>query len=167
MKHKKQNVVVNSGPTHHEFTVKNDGRFSVTNENPVDVRTFGRCLTDWIVREIGIIVDTFEDRIQNPYSTAIENSVTLRIKLAVRSANASSGGDVASVTASSERWEYTGITAHFENVSERDNFLLELNANYETPGNTPHKVGEMSVLLRVLGVRYQAYLLLFRFNWFC
>ena len=51
------------------------------------------------------IVDTVEDRIQNAILTAIENIVAPNNELAIRSKNASSGRDVTSVTAISERGE--------------------------------------------------------------
>ena len=81
---------------------------------------------------MGKFVDTVEDRIQSEILAAMDNIITPRIELAVKSVNASSGRDVASVTANSECGERIGITASFENVSKRNNTLHELNANDET-----------------------------------
>ena len=68
---------------------------------------------------MGNIVDTVKISIQNPILTAIDSIITPRIELAVRSINASSGRDARNLTANSERGEHIGITAPFENVSER------------------------------------------------
>ena len=94
---------------------------------------------------MGNIVDTVEDRIQNEILTAMDNNITPRIELAVRSKNASSGRDVASVTANSECGERIRITASFENVSERSNTFHELNANDGIRGNILVEVGEFWV----------------------
>ena len=48
------------------------------------------------------IVDTFEERIQNAFLTAIDNIAAPKIKVALRSTNASSGRDATSVSANSE-----------------------------------------------------------------
>ena len=90
------------------------------------------------------IVDTVEDRIQNAILTAIDNIVAPKIELAIRSINASSGRDVASVTANSERGERVGINASFENASE-NNILRVSNVNDETRQNIPDEVSELSV----------------------
>ena len=55
---------------------------------------------------MSIIIDTVEDRIQNAILTAIDKIVAPKIELAIRSINASSGRDVTSVTANSERGEH-------------------------------------------------------------
>ena len=92
----------------------------------------------------GIFVVTIEDRIRNAISPAIDNIVTPRIELAVRSLNASSVRDATSTTANSERGELIGITASFENVSGKNNTLTALSVNDKTTrGNIP---GEVSVL---------------------
>ena len=62
---------------------------------------------DRIDLEIGKIVDTVEDRIQDANLTAFRNFTPLRIELSVRIINSSSGRDAASVTANSERGEHT------------------------------------------------------------
>ena len=91
------------------------------------------------------IVDTVEDRIQNAILTAIDNIVTPKIELAIRSINASPGRDATSVSASSERREHVGINASFENASANDNTLGVSNVNDETRHDIPDEVSELSV----------------------
>ena len=69
------------------------------------------------------VVETLEGRIQDAFLTAMDNFITTRIELAVRSINESSR-DFASVTASSERGEEVGNSALFGKVSDRNsNFV--------------------------------------------
>ena len=91
------------------------------------------------------IVNTVEDRIQNAILAAIDNVVAPEIELAIRSMNASSGRDVTSVSASSERREHVGINASFENASGSNNTLTVSNVNDETRHNIPDEVSELSV----------------------
>ena len=91
------------------------------------------------------IVDTVEDRIQNAILTAIDNIVAPKIELAIRSINASSGRDVTSVSANSERREHMGINAPIENASENNNTLGVTNVNDETRRNSQDGVSELSV----------------------
>ena len=107
--------------------------------------TLERCFNERIDREMSNIVDTVEHRIQNAILTAIENIVAPKIELAIRSINASSGRDVTSVTANSERGERVGINASFENASENNNTLRVPNVNDETRLNIPDEVSELSV----------------------
>ena len=65
----------------------------------VNVKTLERCFNEKIDREMSNIVNTVEDKIQNPFLTAIDNIVAPKIELAIRSLNASSGRDATSVTA--------------------------------------------------------------------
>ena len=88
------------------------------------------------------IVDTVEDRIQNAILTAIENIVTPKIELAIRSVNASSGRDVTSETVNSEREEQTGIDAFLENASENNNTY---NGKDETRINILNEASGLSV----------------------
>ena len=90
------------------------------------------------------IVDTVEDRIQNAILTAIENIVTPKIELAIRSINASSGQDATSVSANSERKERVGINASFENASKNNGTLDVSIVNGETRHNIPDEVTELS-----------------------
>ena len=89
--------------------------------------------------------DTVGDRIQNAILTAIDTIFTPKIELAIRSINASSGRDATIVMVSSERGEIIGITAPFENVSERNNTLHVLNTYDETRNKIPDEVSELSV----------------------
>ena len=77
--------------------------------------------------------------------TAIDNIVAPKIELAIRSLNASSGRDVTSVTANSERGEHIGINASSENASGNNNTLGVSNVNDETRHNIPDEVSELSV----------------------
>ena len=89
------------------------------------------------------IVDTVEDRIQNAILTAIDNIVAPKIELAIRSINASSGRDVASASGNSERREYEGINASFENASENNRTLGTTHINDETRCNSHDGVSEL------------------------
>ena len=111
----------------------------------MNVRTLERCLYKRINREMSNVVDMVEDIIQNAILTTSDNMVTPRIKLAVRSINASPGRDATSFTAISEQGERAEITAPFGNVSERNNTFHEINANGKNGGNIPDKVSEFSV----------------------
>ena len=91
------------------------------------------------------IVDTVEDRIQNAILTAIDNIVAPKIELAIRSINASSGRDVTSVSANSERREHVGINAPFENASGNNDTIDVSNVNDETRQNIPDEVSELPV----------------------
>ena len=113
--------------------------------NTANIQTWEGCSNESVDREMRNIVDTVEDRIQNEILTAMDNNITTRIELAVKSKNVSSGRNAASVTANSECRERIRITASFETVSERNNIFHELNANDGTRGNIPVEVGELSV----------------------
>ena len=139
------NVVVNEGNNDREFTVSNSSNNTAVNESAMKVKTLERCFNERIDREMSNIVDTVEDRIQNAILTAIENIVAPKIELAIRSINASSGRDVTSVTANSERGERVGINASFENASENNNTLRVPNVSDETRLNIPDEVSELSV----------------------
>ena len=76
--------------------------------------------------------------------TAIDSIVASKIELAFRSINASSGRDVTSVIAISERWEHVGIITLFENASGIF-VLITTNSNDETRGIIPDEVSELSV----------------------
>ena len=76
-----------------------------------------RWFDERIDRVMSNIVDTVEEGIQNAILTAIDNIVAPKIELAIRSINASSGRDVTSVSANSERREHVGINTFFENAS--------------------------------------------------
>ena len=91
------------------------------------------------------IVVTVEDRIQNAILTAIDNIIAPKIELAIRSENASSGADVASVSVNSERGEQVGISAPFESASGSIDTLGVSKVNDETRNNFADEVSELSV----------------------
>ena len=139
---RQENIVVNEGTNDRDFTVSNSSNNTAVNESTVNVKTSERCFNEKIDREMSNIVDTVEDRIQNAILTAIENIVTPKVELAIRSINASSGRDVTSCTANSERWEQVGIISFFENASENNNIC---NGNDETRNNILNEASELSV----------------------
>ena len=141
---RQENVVVNEDTNDRDFTVSNSSNNTTVNESAVNVKTLERCFNERIDKEMSNIVDTVEDRIQNAILTAIDNIVAPKIELAIRSINASSGRDLTSVTANSERGERVGINAFLENVSE-NNTLRVSNVNDETRQNIPDEVNELSV----------------------
>ena len=138
-------VVVNEGTNDRDSTVGTSSNNSVVNGNARKVKTLERCFTERIDREMSFIVDTVEDRIQNAILTAIDNIVAPKIELAVRSNNASSGRDVTSVSANSERREHVGINTSFESASENNNTVGVSNVIDETRHNIPDEVSELSV----------------------
>ena len=103
------------------------------------------CFNEMIDREVNNIVDTVEDKIQKAILTSIDNIFAPIIELAVMSINASSGRDVTSVTANSERGEHEGINASFENACGNNNNLHVSDVNVETRHNIPDEVSELSV----------------------
>ena len=142
---RQENVVVNEGTNDQDFTVSNSSNNTAVNGGAMSVEALERCFNERIDREMSNIVDTVEDRIQNANLTAIENIVAPKIELAIRSINASSGRDVTSVTANSERGARVGINASFEDASENNNTLRVPNVNDETRLNIPDEVSEFSV----------------------
>ena len=142
---RQENAVVNMGTNDRDFTVSNSSNNTAVNENAMNVKTLERRFNERIDREMSNIVDTVEDRIQNAILTAIENIVTPKIELAIRSTNASSGRDVTSVIANSERGERVGINASFENASENNNTLRVPSVSDETRLNISDEVGELPV----------------------
>ena len=142
---RQENAVVNEGTNDRDFTVSTSNNDSVVNESTINVKTLERCFNERIDREMSNITDTVEDRIQNAILTAIENIVTPKIELAIRSINASSGRDATSLSANSERRECVGINASFENASKNNDTLDVSNVNDETRHNNPDEVSELSV----------------------
>ena len=142
---RQENVMVNEGTNDQDFTVGTSNVSSIVDENALNVKTLERCFNERIDREMNNIVETVEDRIQNAILTAIDNIVAPKIELAIRSINKSSGRDVTSVSANSERREHAGINAFFENASENNNKLNTTNENDETRQNIHDEVSELSV----------------------
>ena len=137
MSERRENTTVNEGTADQEFTVGKSHSNRTVNGNVMNLKTLERCFNEKIDREMGNIVDTVEDRIQNAILTAIDSIIFLEIELAIRSINASSGWDATSVLAISERGEHIRITSPFENVSERNNTLHVLCTNDETGNKIP------------------------------
>ena len=142
---KQPNGIFNEGTVDQEFTVNITGSNLTTNGNLVNGQTLQRCFYERIDREMGNINETVEDRIQNAILTALDDIITPRIELAVRSKNPSSREDATSVRTNSERGEQIGITAFFENVSERNYTLLEMCRNDDTGKKILDVVSELSV----------------------
>ena len=142
---RQRNVVVNEGTNDRDCTVGISNENIAIYEITVNVKTLERCLNERIDREMSNIVDTVEDKIQNVFLTAIDNIVAPKIELAIRSKNASSGRDVTSVTANSERGEHVGIITSFENASGNNNIPYGSNVKDETRHNIPDEVNELSV----------------------
>ena len=143
---RRENVVVNGGVDDQNFTGGTSNVSSIVNENALNVKTLERCFNERIDREMRNIVDTVEDKIQNAVLTAIDNIVTPKIELAIRSINASSGRDVTSASGDSERREYEGINASFENASANNRTLGMANTNDETRHDFHDGVSELPVL---------------------
>ena len=142
---RQESIVVNEGTNGRDFTVGTSSDNTPNNENASIVRTLERYFNERIDREMCNIVDTVEDRIQNAILTAIENIVAPKIELAIRSIIASSGRDVTSVTANSERGEYVGINTSFENASGNNSILYVSKVNDETRHHIPDEVNGLSV----------------------
>ena len=94
-----ENTTVNESTGDQELTDNNSGSNLAASENLLKVTTLERCFNEGIDREMGNMVDTVEDRIQNAILTAIDGSVTPEIELAIKSKNASSGRNATIVMA--------------------------------------------------------------------
>ena len=105
----RQNDVVNNSLADREFSFKFNDHLAVTIENTVVVQTMLITLTARTAREMGNAVETVEDRIQNAILAAMDNVITPRIELALRSLDASSGQEAASVTSTLDRREQVGL----------------------------------------------------------
>ena len=142
---RQESVTVNGGTNDQDFTAGTSNVGSVVNENTLNMKTLERCFNERIDREMSNVVDTVEDRIQNAILNAIDNIVAPKFELAIRSINASSGRDVTSVSANSERREHVGINASFENASENNNTLGVTNINDESRHSFQDGVSESRV----------------------
>ena len=112
----------------------------------MNVKALERCFNERVDREMNNIADTVEDRIQNAVLTAIDNIISPKIELAIRSISASSGRDVTSVSVNSERREHAGINASFENASGNNDTQVISKVNDETRHSFTEEVSELSVL---------------------
>ena len=142
---KRENFMVNEGTNDRDFSVGTFSKNLTTNEITVNMKTLERCFNERIDREVSNIVDTVENKIQNAILTAIDNIVAPKIELAYRLKIGSSGRDVTSVLANSERGEHAEINASFENASGNNNVLHVPNGNDETRNNISDEVSELSV----------------------
>ena len=142
---RQENIVVNEGTIAQDFTVGTSSKISVVNGNSKDLKNLQRCFNKKIDKEMGNIVNTVEDRIQNAILTALDNIVAPKIELAIRSMNASSGRDATNVSVNSKHREHVVFIASFENASENNNTLGVSDVNDGTRHNIPAKVSELSV----------------------
>ena len=143
--YRQKNTVINEGTNDRDFTVGTSNNNIANIESTEAIKNLERCFNERIEREMSNIVDTVEDRIQNAILTATDNIVAPKIELAIRSINASSGRDVISVAANSERGERLGINASFENASGNNDVLHVSDVNVETRHNIQDEVSELSV----------------------
>ena len=144
-KRQAENVVVKEDAVDHELTADNSCSNLPSNKTLVYVKTLEKCFKERIDEEMGNMLDTVKDGIQNAISTEIDSAITSKLELTVRSIRSSSGRDAADNMANSERGEHTGVTARSESVSERTSKLHVLNTNDETRNSFPDKVIELSV----------------------
>ena len=119
-----ENILFGEGANGRDFTAGASSNNSAINENAMNVNTLERCFNEKIDREMSNTVDTVDDRTQNAILTAIDKMVAPKIELAIRSLNASSGRDVTSVNANSERGEHVWINASFENASGKNTYYM-------------------------------------------
>ena len=143
---RQENIVFNEDTNDRDFTVGTSSNNTAVIESKVNVKTLEKCFNERIDRKMSNIVDTVEDRIQKAFLTAIDNIVAPKIELALSSISASSGRDVTSVTANSERGEHIGMNASFENASGNNNILHVSNINDETRDNVQDEVRELSAI---------------------
>ena len=100
---RQQNVVVNEGTVDQEIANNHTNSNSTTNENVVNMNNSELCFSERIDREMGNIVGSLADLIQNANSTAIDSFYAPTVELAVRPINASSRYDATIATAASYR----------------------------------------------------------------
>ena len=86
------------GSVDREIVARYNDSFLTANENTVEDQIFERCFNGIIYEQKGHTVDKIEDII----FTAIDKIITPSFELVVKSKNASSGRDAASVTENSE-----------------------------------------------------------------
>ena len=84
-------MVNRGGSAYRELTVKDNASSPATSVNAMNVQMWERCLSDSLDREMGNIVETVENRIQNAVLTAMDNIIDPSIELVVKSLYASSG----------------------------------------------------------------------------
>ena len=136
----RQDSVLHNRQSDWELTINNNNSPSIANENAMDVQMLEKNITDGITREKSNVVETVEGMIQNAILSAMDNNITVRIELALRSMNASSGRDVASVTANSERGEQVRVCAFYKIVPESNSSFRQLSLTDETGRCSPDEV---------------------------
>ena len=67
--------MVKEGTNDRDFTVGTSSNSLMTNESTTNVKTLEWWFNERIDKEMSIIVNTFEDRIQNAFLTAIDSIV--------------------------------------------------------------------------------------------
>ena len=139
---RRDSTLVNEGTYDRDFTVDTSSNNIANEESTVNVKTLERYFNERIDREKSNIVDTVEVKIQNAKMTAIDDIVATKNELAIKSIKTSSGPDVTSVTANSERGKNVGIFASSENASGNNNILQVSIVNDETRHNIPDEVSE-------------------------
>ena len=142
---RQESFAVNEVTNDRDFTVGTSNNNLAIDESTVNLKTLEKCFNERIDREMNNIVDTVENRIQNAILTAFDNIIAPKIELAIRSVIASSGRDVTSVTANSERGEHVAINASFENASGNNNISHVSNVSDETRHNIPDEVSKLSI----------------------
>ena len=77
--HRQETVVVFEGTFDQEINANDTSNNLTANEDLVTVKTSERCFNERTDREMGNIVDTVEDRIQNAILTAIDSIITHKV----------------------------------------------------------------------------------------
>ena len=85
MNGKRENATVNEGTADQEFTVLISDSNPAVSEYLVNVTTLEGCFNERIDKEMGNIVDTVENRIQNKILTAIDSIITPKSEIAIKS----------------------------------------------------------------------------------
>ena len=79
MNNRKENTTKNKGTVDQEITVGNSDSSPAVNENVVNAKTLESFFIERIDKEMGNIVDTVEDKIQNAILTAIDSIIAPKI----------------------------------------------------------------------------------------
>ena len=109
-----ESFTVNEDTNDRDFILGTSSNNTANNESTVRMRTLEKCFKEKTDREMSNVVETVENRIQKAILTGIDNIIAPKIELAIRSINASSGRDVTSVVANSERGERPPSTLKLE-----------------------------------------------------
>ena len=141
-----RNVEVDDRQIDREFTINTNNSMAVAIESTLDIQTLETSLIDRIAREVSCVVEKIENRSQNAVLTSMFSNIIPCNELVVISMNASSGRNVGSITANSERGEQVErITAFFESASSRNNRFQLINMTDETRGYAPGGLSDFPV----------------------